>query len=222
MNQNLARYMMPAGVIIFCLITLACILLSVVIRYGMINSPLDFPARYEFIQQNLLIWQLTWLNWMAAAMGLFLFACMLSTFVPHSFLKIYALALMGLGIVPDISAETILAFVLPYAHQIGETEPIVRLLENIAIQLSGFIGNGFYNVGGLILNILLFQNAKLPRRILQIGIPAWFFGIALSFTTAIQDYFWGEVCAGVAMAWSTLWILAVSFTIFKNYERYQP
>jgi hypothetical protein len=129
--------------------------------------------------------------------------------------------LVGLGIVPDITAEIIFAFVIPYTHHIDPSLATMQLLELIAIQLTGTLGNGLYNIGGLLLNMLLLKNLSLPRKIILLGIPGWFFGFGLSIATALQQYEWAKIFTGIGMVWSTTWMFVVAVKIFPSTESYK-
>lgn len=214
--------MRPLGIAVFIVITIACVQMHFFARPGLLSDTPLLDDRLAFMVANLGYWQLLWLNWMIAALGLLLFANMLTEFAPPSYLRRYAILVMALGIAPDLSGECIYAFILPlaYANQLGDANQLA-VLEIIAMNLTGTVGNGFYNIGGLVLNSLLFANTKIPRWIIWSGIPAWVLGIGLSCATALAHYPAAELFTASAMAWSTLWILLVALTVFAKPVRYR-
>ncbi|VUD65041.1 hypothetical protein TDB9533_03464 [Thalassocella blandensis] len=217
------KLMFPLGVMIFLVITLACFNMHLFARGGLMVDTPDFVERLTYMQQHLVAWRLLWLNWMFAALGLLMFACMLAQFISQGYLRTFGLLVMALGIAPDISGECIYAFILPLAQADSVSQlAMLQTLEVIAMNLTGTVGNGFYNVGGLILNLLLFQNLKIPRWIIMLGIPAWPLGLALSVSTALGMYHAAEWFTALAMVWSTLWILLLSVTLFKNSQEFTP
>lgn len=214
--------MMPLAISIFVIITLACFNMNFA-RDGFIVETESIVERVQFMHEHLGLWQLLWLNWMLAALGLLLFACMLSRFLSNDYLRVYGLSLMCLGIVPDITGECIYAFILPKAFSVyGMSTESAQVLEVIAMNLTGTVGNGFYNIGGLLLNGLMLANARIPKWLVWSGLPAWPLGIALSVSTALANYPATEIFTILAMVWSTVWILIVGVTIMRKPLDYVP
>jgi hypothetical protein len=92
----------------------------------------------------------------------------------------------------------------------------MQLLESLAMQLTGTMGNGFYNLGGLLLNVLLLGNKRLPRKLILIGLPGWFFGFGLSIACATYALEAAKIFTALGMVWSTAWIFGVSALIFPK------
>jgi len=185
MNAPVPASRAPAWVTlgIVAVIGVACFNMAFVLREGLaIGAP--FVTRALFLTQHTLAWQLGWLNWMIAAPGLLLFCVYLLDYVPRSALRHFAILLVAIGIAPDISAEVLFAFVLPPLLQFDQPAALFMTLEQIAIQLTGTVGNGFYNLGGLLLTLSLFANPRVPRLLIVAGLSAWVFGLALSVATA--------------------------------------
>lgn len=219
--NSMNKLYLPIGVGIFVVITVACFTMHFFARGALIVDTPLLVDRLKYMVEHRTAWQLMWLNWMVAALGLLLFACMLREFVARNFLSHYALLLMALGIAPDISGECIYAFILPLAYERYDIDlASLQLLEVIAMNLTGTVGNGFYNVGGLILNTMLLCNTRVPKWVVFAGLPAWPLGIALSVSTALAHYPLAEIFTAAAMFWSTVWILIVSLTLFKEPEKY--
>lgn len=204
------------GTIVVAILTLACFQMAFVITEGLAASGNSVAERNEFIQSNLVLWQLGWINWMLAALGLLTFCIMLLPFIPKSEWRLLGILLVGLGIVPDISAEVIFAFVIPHSYSIDPTLAIMQSLEMVAMQLTGTLGNGLYNIGGLLLNLLLLGNASLPRKIILAGIPGWIFGMGLSVCCALYTLDAAKFFTAVGMVWSTIWMLAITLWVFPH------
>lgn len=214
-NKSLKIFL---GVTIVAVLTIACIQMAFVITDGLVASGNSIAERHEFIQNNLTLWQLGWFNWMLGALGLLTFCIMLLPYIPQSEWRILGILLVGLGIVPDIGAEVIFAFVIPHSHSIDPSLANMQLLEMIAMQLTGTLGNGLYNIGGLLLNILLLGNRSLPRTTILAGIPGWFFGFGLSIACALYAFNAAKFFTAAGMVWSTVWMLAIILFIFPKEE----
>ena len=205
---------------IVAIITLACCNMAFVMHEGLaIGTP--FITRALFMTEHTLAWQLGWLTWMLSALGLLLFCVYLLDYIPRSPVRHFAILVIAIGIAPDISAEVIFAFVLPPLLMMEDTATLFMALEQIAMQLTGTVGNGAYNIGGLILNLLLFKNPRVPRSIVWAGLPAWCFGLALSVATAMHAVFIATQLTAIAMVWSVSWMFAVALILFRHPQRYQ-
>lgn len=204
------------GCLIVVTLTLACLQMAFILSEGLLGAGNTIAERDEFIQNNLGLWQLGWVNWMLAALGLLTFCIMLLPFIPKSEWRVLGILLVALGIVPDIGAEVIFAFVIPYSHTIDPTLATMHTLELIAVQLTGTLGNGLYNIGGLLLNVLLLNNQRLPRRLILIGIPGWFFGFGLSIACAMHAMDPAKFFTAAGMVWSTAWMLALAIKVFPR------
>lgn len=204
------------GLTIVGVLTLACLQMAFILPEGLLGGGSSIAERNEFIQNNLGLWQLGWFNWMLAALGLLTFCIMLLPFIPKSEWRVLGILLVALGIVPDIGAEVIFAFVIPYSHTIDPTLATMQTLELIAVQLTGTLGNGLYNIGGLLLNVLLLNNRLLPRKLILIGIPGWFFGFGLSIACAMHVLDAAKFFTAAGMVWSTAWMFALTIKVFPR------
>ena len=204
------------GHAIIAILTLACLQMAFILPEGLLGAGNSIAERNEFIQNNLGLWQLGWINWMFAALGLLTFCIMLLPFIPKSEWRVLGILLVALGIVPDIGAEVIFAFVIPYTHTIDPTLATMQTLELIAVQLTGTLGNGLYNMGGLLLNVLLLTNQRLPRKLILIGLPGWFFGVGLSISCAMQALDAAKFFTAAGMVWSTAWMFALTIKVFPH------
>ncbi len=204
------------GITISLLLTLACFQMALVLRPGLFTPVTSLDERASFILTQLSLWQLGWLNWMLSALGLLCFGLILSRYLRNSWPAQLGIFLIALGVIPDLIAETCFAFVIPALLQNSEAYGFAAGLEQVAVQLTGTLANGLYNIGGLTLNILLFKQLPAYRRLALLGIPAWFFGFGLSITCAGQWFNAAEFFTAVGMVWSTLWIFAVAIKLFPQ------
>ena len=199
--------------LICSLIFIACLLMAGPMRGGMPVAG-DLPTRLLFIEQQLALWQLGWLLWMGCALGLMLFACLLATALPNGVLRSVGLTLVCLGIVPDLTAETLYAFVLPQLAQQGAALDSLQLLDHLAMFLTGFLGNGLYNLGGLLLTVELWRCQPALRRWLWPGVMAWLLGLGLSASIALQQLLAAELLTAASMTLSTLWFAAIAWKLW--------
>lgn len=204
------------GIAIVATLTLACFQMAFVMTDGLAASGNSIAERHEFIQNNLGLWQLGWLNWMLAALGLLTFCCLLLPYIPSSEWRLLGILLVGLGIAPDLSAEIIFAFIIPYSHQTDPSLATMQILEALAMQLTGTLGNGLYNIGGFLLNVLLLSNKKLPRNLVLIGLPGWCFGFGLSIACATYSLEAAKLFTAAGMVWSTTWMFALTIKVFPR------
>lgn len=207
------------GLTIVAILTLACFQMAFLMESGLAASGNSVAERHEFIQNNLGLWYLGWVNWMLAALGLLTFCCLLLPYIPMSEWRLLGILLVALGIAPDLSAEIIFAFIIPHSHQTDPSLATMQMLEALAMQLTGTLGNGLYNIGGFLLNALLLGNKKLPRSLILIGLPGWCFGFGLSIACATYSMDAAKFFTAAGMVWSTVWMFAVTIKIFSHADR---
>ncbi len=204
------------ALLIILIITVACFNMAFLMSPGLPVTA-NPASRIVFLQENTLVWQLGWLTWMASAIGLLTFSFMLLTYIPHSTFRHFGLALIAIGIGPDLTAETLYAFVLPEISHVST----FNVIDRIAMLLTGLVGNGAYCLGGLILNWLLLGNPRLPRSVIYFGLPSWLVGLAISLATAINQIHYAAVFTGVAMVWNVIWMFIFSLVVIRNKSSYQ-
>jgi len=191
----------------------ACVLMAGPMRPGLPVAA-DWGERLLYIQQHLLWWQLGWLCWMAAALGLLSFCFMFATAVAPTPWRILALTLVGLGLVPDLIAETLYAFVFPALISTGSSTELLQLLDLTAMHLTGFLGNGLYNLGGLGLTLLLWYEKPQLKAWLVPGLVAWLAGLGLSAAIALQNLGLAETLTALSMALSTAWFVLIAYRLW--------
>lgn len=206
------RYFLCTLLIAF-IIFIACLLMAGPMRAGLPVGG-DLPTRLAYIQANLVVWQLGWLSWMISAVSLLLFAHLLATALTPSVWRQFALTLVGLGIIPDLSAETLYALALPMLAQQGSSLDTLQFIDQFAMLLTGFLGNGLYNLGGLLLTLLLLKQHQHLASWLYLGVLAWALGLGLSLAIALQQLALAEILTAVSMALSTLWFVLIAYQLW--------
>src|SRR5690606_1746862 len=93
--------------------------------------PVDntLAERIAFIAANGTIWSLSWCIWMLSALGLFVFCTILSSQLVRCRLRTLGLSFVGMGIVPDLIAEVLYAFVIPDLIRHSASYEIIAVLE---------------------------------------------------------------------------------------------
>ena len=201
--------------VIVGLITLACFLMNGPMRGGL---PVDntLETRMQFIGESSTIWTLSWVVWMFCALGLFTFCSFLAARLKPGIFKVIGLAIVAMGIGPDLIAEVIYAFVVPelIIHQVSLD--ILRTLEEICVNLTGFLGNGLYNLGGFLLTIIAYREGILRPWVAGWGFIAWTLGLLLSFSVAIGSDMFAMWFTASSMVLSTIWMLIFAHTVLKH------
>lgn len=202
--------------LIVIIIAIACALMNGPMRGGL---PLDTTVleRMAFIAENHVVWTLSWLIWMLAALGLLVFCFIFASVLNATSLAVrLGLTLVALGIVPDLIAEVIYAFVMPQVITQSTGLDLFKLLEVVAMLLTGFLGNGLYNLGGLVLTVAAIRQGVLQSWVAVWGIFAWIFGLGLSGAIALQWMSAAEVLTALSMGLSTSWMLVVAHRVIKQ------
>jgi hypothetical protein len=203
-----------AGIGVVIVMAIACYQMAFVLKPGLISDQSTIEFRSQFILQHLQAWQLGWSCWILAALCLLGFFTLLLDFIPELTTKKLGYLLVGLGTLPDISAEILFAWVIPQSINLDPSLKSAQLLEWIAFYLTGFLGNGFYSIGGLLLTIALLQNTRINKHLVYAGLPAWIFGLGLSAACINQYFLLAGIFTGLAMVWSSIWFFVISIYIF--------
>ena len=201
--------------VIVVIIALACFLMNGPMRGGL---PIDnsLEERLAFIAGNGFIWSITWFAWMLSAIGLFVFCAILADELKPNILRTIGIALVGMGIAPDLIAEVIYAFVIPEVIDRALDSQLVEVLEITAMHLTGYLGNGLYNLGGLLLTVVACQQGILRVWIAIWGITAWVLGLMLSLSVAIGSVKAAELFTAVSMVLSTAWMLIFAYKVIRR------
>lgn len=201
--------------VIAILITLACVLMNGPMRQGL---PLgtSVAERMDFIANQTSLWTMSWIVWMFCALGLLVFCAILADEVKPDFRKKVGLLLVALGVAPDLTAEVIYAFVLPKIVSLNMGASAFELFEHIAAHLTGFLGNGLYNLGGLLLTYLAIKQRLFNSWVAIWGVTAWLLGISLSISIAIGNFKLAEIFTASSMVLSTMWMVIFAHQVLRK------
>lgn len=200
-----------ATLLIALLIFIACLMMNGPMRPGLPVGD-DLATRLAYINSNLMLWQLGWLSWMLAALSLLAFAVMLSTALQRGAARQYGVLLVALGMAPDLMAETLYAFVMP---QVSVSNiALLQFIDALAMHLTGFLGNGLYNIGGMLLTLALLKQQPVLKVWLYPGIVAWLLGLGLSVSIALQQLVLAEYFTAASMVLSTLWFVLIAWKLW--------
>lgn len=200
--------------VIAILITLACLLMNGPMRQGL---PIDTTVaeRMLFVAESSNIWTLSWFTWMFSAIGLLVFCVILADELNNDYRKTIGLFLVALGVAPDLIAEVIYAFILPKAVSLNMSESTFLLLEHLASHLTGFLGNGLYNLGGLLLTVLAIKQGMFKLWVSLWGVTAWLLGLSLSASIALNNLKAAEFFTASSMVLSTVWMVIFAHQILR-------
>jgi hypothetical protein len=162
---------------------------------------------------------LGWLVWMAAALSLIYFfihwGLFLDGHVPRA-LIIFGVILGSLGMVPDILAETLFLGLIPRLAQeilLATERSQGALLQSYAhwqwasTLMSGFVGNGFYALGGLILNGLSHRSGRFKKIFVWLAWPTWIFAVGLAVSTLGMWRVPLLLFTALTMGWFIFWLM---------------
>lgn len=178
----------------------AGLVMLVAIRYGIPAGESDLSARIAYVGNHLLAWRLGWLVWNLAAISLLGFFVVLAARWRERAPSLCGLALLcaAAGLAADLGAETILVVVSPGLR--GETYAVV---ESIAVALTGYLGNGLYAVGGILLTVA--GRRDLPPMLLWLAAAVWTVALWLSVATLVSSNAGQFASAAALMPLFVLW-----------------
>lgn len=199
---------------------LASIAMLLILRQG-VDSDIELLTRVRYLAENPVLWRLSWLLWIMAAISLIYFLVHWGVFLDspaHRSKIIFGVIVACLGMVPDTLAETLYIGLLPkMATTILQTPESLRLplLDNFVqwqwalTLMTGFLGNGFYCLGGFTLNCISLGVENFPKKIALIGFPVWIFALGLSVSTIGLWRDWMIVSTALTMGAFILWLLVL-------------
>lgn len=195
-------------------IAIACLFMHLVLRFGL---PLDNTTKMQmvFITSNETAWHLGWLSWNFAAIALFVFTAFMYSFSQRSHSAKLGLFFVFIGLIPDLTAEYLFSFELADLAKIQATDKFIAT-ELYAMNLTGLYANGLYNMGGIILTIILHRERFLPTWIALIGIISWSLGLTLSLFMFLGDIAASEWATALAMTVSLLFMSLVNSVCFSG------
>lgn len=178
----------------------AGLVMLLVLRYGLPAGESDLSARIAYVGDHVLAWRLGWLVWNLAAISLLGFFVVLAARWRARAPILGGLALLcaAAGLAADLGAETILAVVSPGLR--GETYAVV---ESIAVALTGYLGNGLYAVGGILLTVA--GRRDLPPVLLWLAAAVWIVALWLSIATLVSSNAGQFASAAALMPLFVLW-----------------
>jgi len=202
--------------LIVAVITLACLLMNGPMRGGLPVGSM-VAERMSFIANHTTLWQLSWLVWMVSALGLLSFCLILYRYIAPCSLSLFGIVFVALGIVPDLSAEVIYAFLLPTVAALSEASAAAQFVvfEQLAIHLTGFLGNGLYNLGGLLLTTAAIRQRLMPSWVAVWGVASWLLGLGLSVSIAAARFDFAEFFTATSMVLNVTWMLVVARVVVK-------
>ena len=201
--------------LIVALIAFACLLMNGLMRGGL---PVDTTVaeRMSFIASHQVSWSLSWCVWMLSALGLLVFCLIFACEIRSKTLSRLGILLVALGIVPDLTAEVIYGFILPKLLLAGLQADQFLILETIAYHLTGLLGNGLYNLGGLVLMFAAVREQLFEPWVAVWGVTAWLLGLALSISVALGNFSAMEFFTATSMVLSSLWMLVFAHRVLRK------
>ncbi len=218
--RNLKNAALLAAVINF----LASMAMLFILKPGLTPEN-GIETRFEYIRTHSSLWTASWLVWIFAAISLIYFLIQWSLILDQITQGRYRgwIVLGGvlgcLGMIPDSIAEVLYLGLIPEIAQqnLGVTTSELHGLwvklqewERVAMLLTGFLGNGFYCLGGLILQSFSFKARALPGFCRMSGFVMWIAGLSLSVATLFKNIELVILCTALTMAGFVLW----SFLIY--------
>jgi small multidrug resistance pump len=177
--------------------------LLLVLRPGTEVVP-DSPARIAYITNNELLWRAGWVCWIAAALSLLAFyawwGTRLRTWVDDEgalHWGVAALAIASLGLVFDLTAESLLIAWLPKDY--AAVAPATSML-------TGGLGNGLYTIAGAVLTL---ATPGLKGWFLAWTWTTWAAGFGLSIFTFAGNFVGVAICSGVLFALFCPWTVVM-------------
>ena len=178
----------------------AGLVLLLALRHGIPAGESDLSARITYVGDHALVWRLGWLVWNLAAISLLGFFVVLAARWRERSPILCGLALLcaAAGLAADLGAEAILAVVSPGLR--GKTYATV---ESVAVALTGYLGNGLYSVGGILLTVA--GRRDLPPALLRLAAAVWAVALWLSVATLVSSNAGQFASAAALMPLFVLW-----------------
>lgn len=152
------------------------------LRNGIPAGGNDLSARIAYVGDHVLAWRVGWFVWNLAAISLLGFFVVLAARWRAQAPILCGLALLcaAAGLAADLGAETMMAVVSPGLQ--GERYADV---ESVAVALTGYLGNGLYAVGGILLTLA--GRRELPSALLWLAAAVWAAALWLSVATLVSS-----------------------------------
>lgn len=178
----------------------AGLVMLLVLRPGVPAGEGDLSERIAYVGEHIVAWRVGWLVWNLAAISLLGFFVVLAARWRERAPILCGLALLCAagGLAADLGAETILAVVSP-----GLRGASYETVESISIALTGYLGNGLYAVGGILLTWA--GRRDLPRRLLWLAAAVWAVAVWLAVATLVSSTAGQLASAAALMPLFVLW-----------------
>lgn len=198
---------------------LAGLALLLLLRDGLDTNP-DIASRLTYIAQHRLAWIGGWLTWHAASLSIVIFIVLIAAAArtaARSALGRIAVACVIAAFAMDISGQTLLIGFMPSAADpLIESEFILRI-HRIAVQLSGYAGNGLYTLATLLIAVQLWRESNALMRLAGTAIGAS--GISLSIAALLNSadgMYWSNA---VLLPAILIWLACVALLVRQRAHR---
>ncbi|HVS49794.1 MAG TPA: hypothetical protein VHJ99_12940 [Candidatus Dormibacteraeota bacterium] len=182
--------------------------LLLVLRPGTEVVP-DIASRIAYITNHELLWRAGWVCWIAAALSLLAFYAWWGARLPAWGWGVAALAIASIGLVFDLTAESLLIAWLPKDY--SQVAPVTSLL-------TGGPGNGLYTVAGAVLTLGTRTMRGIPAYEDKAMLNGWFLawtwaiwaaGFGLSAFTFAGNFLGVAVCSGILFTLFCPWAVVM-------------
>lgn len=183
---------------------IAALAIVTVLRPGLPGPEGSVELRRAYVLEHPALWSLGWLTWHAAAIGLLAFYVGLAgLWLNRAPVRCVLGMLAGCaGLAVDLSGQA-LYLGLPRWLDV----PGFALLERAALMLTGYVGNGLYTLGGVL--ITWAGAAEMPRGLMWLSVPVWLAGVALSVASLSQSPVGQIASTAILMPTLVLWMTLV-------------
>lgn len=187
----------------FCAVTHVAAILGMAsfLRGGLLTEP-EAQRRADFVAENSLLWSTGWILWMLAAVSLWVFYAWWAVRTSSSRATIVALLLTGVGVVCDVTGESLFAFVIVEQAEAavaggdgGFDFASYESIERIVTLLTAGLANGLYTLSGM---LLMLRTADLTKSVRIAMWLTWISGLGMT-VSAIFGFVGGIVAATIVL-----------------------
>jgi hypothetical protein len=192
---------------------LAVAMLAIVLRHGGLTQP-DAALRGAYIASHSAAWTFGWFTWMIAATSLVAFYAWWGSRLAAAGVAIAAVVLAAVGMVCDLSGESLLALVLvERASAAGDPATAFGGIERAFTLLSAGAANGLYTVAGA---LLTWATPDLPGWVRTAMWSTWLAGAAMAIAAIA-----GSV-PGMVLSTALLFPLLLSWMVWMAARGRRP
>ncbi len=172
-------------------------------------------SRREFIAAHAVAWQIGWVIWMPASLGLVLLFLAWADTLESKTWGMVGVALCFAGVIVDWLNETMLVALVPTLAAQAATDAFAASLfswwERYYLATSLGLANGLYSVGGLVLSVLSFKTSGFPRWLAWFSTVSWVAALGISVFGVLGDRGGIFIVSAVAFALFMPWILVLGY-----------